>query len=602
MIGTPRVVLYPDPTTPVYGNPVNSNPGMDTNLAGWIAGINSTAWVWGAPGLAVSQLPHASSAGLFRDAAAPIARDPAATAYRVRARTTVDGPMWIIPGMYFGTTPLAAQTGPFWSGANAVDRGTWVWAPAAGTYTVEAVIDPKTVGAGFGYVGPYVNYFGPSGSTAWPVSVDYLELAKQALQNVDITCLLDQVEIRHGRSSPTDQPEASTITMDISADTEFDVIPDALEVGAGVGIFLATPLGEWQRFYGRITDIAYGWDDARENTPDSLVGQVNAAGVLSDLGRRVVGDTPWPLELDGARINRIFTAAGITMDPNRTDPGTVQILARDVDSQAALPLSQAVADDALGVVWESRDGVALYADAEHRRNASPGLTLDACDILVSPTWTRSTDGLLNLVSIGYGVTPEGSEQPRYVASSATSQSRFGRYEISRGTQLADLTAAQTLGNMLLARNVFPVWVFSDLPVDVAELSAEDTGTLLGLDVHSLIVVTGLPKAGSAPTEAFLWVEGWTETLAYGAHGLTLVVSDYCRTAPAPRWDDVTPELTWDNANGMWDQWVCIGPNLPRAGRWMDVPATLRWNQIPNSVTWDTWNSWANPATLESEVA
>lgn len=406
---------------------------------------------------------------------------------------------------------------------------------------------------------------------------------------VDITCLLDSVAIRHGRSGPTDQPDASTITMDLAIDTDVDTIPDALEVGSGIGVFVTLPAGDSQRFYGRITDINYGWDDALEDTPQALLGQLNAAGVLSDLGRRVVGDTPWPTELDGARVNRIFTAAGIHMDPARTDPGTVRILNRDVDSQAALTLATSVADDSLGVVWESRDGVALYADAEHRRGAESVLTLDACQLLVSPTWTRSTDGLLNLVSVGYGAVPAGGgEQPRYVASSAVSQARFGRYEFTRGTQLADLSAAQTLAGMLLARNTFPVWVFSDLPVDVAGLSPDETSVLLSLDVHSLILVTGLPEAGSAPTEAYLWVEGWAETLAAGVHDLTLVISDFCRTSPAPRWDDVPASLTWDTAAGTWDGMVCLGPSLPRHGRWMDVPASLRWNQNDPAITWDTW--------------
>jgi hypothetical protein len=404
---------------------------------------------------------------------------------------------------------------------------------------------------------------------------------------MDITCLFDSVDIRHGRGGPTDQPEASTITMDLSVDTSADTIPPELEIGAGIGVFVTVPAGDSQRFYGRITDIGFGWDDQGADTPDALVGQLNAAGVMSDLGRRVVGDTPWPQELDGARINRIFTAAGITMDPARTDPGTVAILPRDVDAQAALGLAQTVAADSLGVVWESRDGVVLYADAEHRRNASPVLTLDACDILVTPTWTRSTDGLVNRVSIGYGAAGAG-QQATYVITNDPSQARYGRYELSRGTQLATEAAAATLAGDLMARNASPVWVFSDLPVDVAGLTAEDTAALLNLDTHSLIVVTGLPVAGSAPTEDYLWVEGWGEALAWGVHELTLVVSGYCRTAPAPRWDDVPPAVTWNTAQGTWDSWVCLGPSLPRGGRWNDVPASLRWNQVSPAITWDTW--------------
>jgi len=407
---------------------------------------------------------------------------------------------------------------------------------------------------------------------------------------VDITCLLDRAEIRHGRSSSSGQPEASTITMDISVDTDLAAMPAGLEVGSGIRVFVTVPAGESQRFWGRVTDINYGWDDVGEDTPNALVAQVSAAGPLADLGRRVVGDTPWPQELDGARVTRILTAAGINPDPVVNDPGTVQILARDIDAQAALDLANTVADDSMGVVWETRDGQVLYADASHRRGIGVTLTLDACDLLVSPTWSRNTDGLVNLASVGYGVPPEGEEQPRYVASSAASQTRYGRYEYTRATQLADLTAATTLANILVARNATPVWVFSDLPVAVADLDPAETWSLLTLDMHSLLIVTGLPRAGNAPSSAYLWVEGWTEQLEAGIHELDLVISDYCRTAPPPRWDDLPAAWTWDTVSTSvtWDAAACLGPIVPAGGRWMDIPASLRWDQVAATVTWDGW--------------
>lgn len=607
MIGTPQVLLYPDPTNPTFGAPVNSNPAMTTNIQGWLAGVGSNPWTW-AGGQAMAPVSVVGSAGLFRDPAYPIARDLAATAYRVRVRVTVLGPMWIIPGIFFGTTAQAAWAGPFWQPTNAISRGSWVWVPAAGTYTVEALINPGDIPAGFTFLGPNCDFFSNLTPPTLPYSIDSLELTKQAVETVDITCLLDQCEIRHGRGSPNGQPEASTITMDISADTGETLIPDSLEIGSGIGVFVSTSLIQSQRFFGRITDINYGWDDAGEDTPDALVAQVNAAGILADLGRRVVGDTPWTEELDGARVSRILAAAGITTDPTFSDPGTVQILARDVDAQAALPLAQAVADDAMGVVWETKAGVVLYADADHRRNTRSMLTLGPCDVLVSPTWTRNTEGLVNLVSIGFGLPPldeEGNpqgEQPRYVDSSPVSQARFGRYEFVRGTQLADLAAATTLGNVVLNRNSTPVWVFSDLPLDLAGLDAERTASVLSMDVHSLVELTGLPAAGNAPTSDSLWVEGWDEILAFGVHELSLVVSGYCRTSPPPRWDDVPFELTWDTISNTitWDSAICLGP-LPHSGRWDDVAATLRWDQVDISVTWDTWDQSAFRAT-ELEAA
>jgi hypothetical protein len=122
--------------------------------------------------------------------------------------------------------------------------------------------------------------------------------------------------------------------------------------------------------------------------------------------------------------------------------------------------------------------------------------------------------------------------------------RFGRYELSTETELALLADATAMGQLLLTRNASPVWVMSELPVDVKGLDAARTDALLALDVHSLVALTGLPSAGAAPTTTQLWLEGWSETLAWGSHEITLAVTGYCRTVPAPRWNDVDPAWVW----------------------------------------------------------
>ena len=147
-----------------------------------------------------------------------------------------------------------------------------------------------------------------------------------------------------------------------------------------------------------------------------------------------------------------------------------------------------------------------------------------------------------------------------------------------------------MGQLLLVRNREPVWIMSDLPIAIADLPDTQYASVLGLEMHDLLLLTGLPAAGSVPTSAFLWVEGWSETLAWGVHELTLVVSGYCRTSPPPRWNDIAPTTTWDNiapSSLTWDDATCLGP-LPSQGRWDDVPASNRWNNNPPSITWDTW--------------
>jgi hypothetical protein len=410
---------------------------------------------------------------------------------------------------------------------------------------------------------------------------------------VDITCLADTVSINHGRDDPTGQPDASTVTVDMSWIDGVDVLPAVVEIGALLAVDTEFPPGSgtlFRRFAGRITDIEYEWTDTGEDTPNTLAGRIIGAGFMADLSRRVVGDTPWPQELDGARVSRILTLAGVPVNGFLSDPGTVRILPRDVDSQPALDVIRDTAASGGGILWEARDGRINYADAEHRRGTVAGLAIDACDILVTPKWSRTTAGLLNSVSLGYGVAPEGGgEQPRVIDKRQDSIDRYGRYEYTSATQLAALADAQAMVSLLLTRNVSPVWVFSELPLDMAGLDSTRTAAALTLDMHALVSVTGLPVAGSAPTTATLWVEGWSETLAAGVHELTIAVSGYCRTVPPPRWDDVNTGWLWDalSPSLTWDTMGCLGP--PQGGnRWTDVPASSRWDNVPETVAWDQW--------------
>jgi hypothetical protein len=406
--------------------------------------------------------------------------------------------------------------------------------------------------------------------------------------SLDVTCYVDEISIHHGREDSSSQPEAATATLDLSADNAVDPLPSAIEIGAVIRVY-ATLAGDPPafRFAGRISDVNAGWEEAGVATPDRVVTQVIAVSPLADLARRVVGDVPFPQELDGPRVARVMALAGVTLDPAFSDPGTCLIIPRDVDSQPALDVGQSTAESAGGLIWHTRSGEVRYADADHRRNLQPSLALDSCDLLVSPNWRRSTEGLVNRVSIGYGVVPEEGEQPRYVADRPESVAKYGRYELSASTELALLADATRMGNLLLTRNSSPVWVLSDLPIAVKDLDLAQTRALLGLDVHSLLDVTGLPTAGTVPTSAALWVEGWDETLRWGDHEMVLVVSGFCRTSPAPRWNDVDPAMTWDSAPGSWDDASCLGPSVNR-GRWDDLPASTRWDQIPPATTWNNW--------------
>jgi hypothetical protein len=412
---------------------------------------------------------------------------------------------------------------------------------------------------------------------------------------VDLSCWVDTVTIRHGRTDATAQPEASTATVDLDLSA---TPPATVDVGTPLQVTVTVAPGEtYTRFTGKVTDLALGWDDAGPDTPNAAIAQLTAASPLADLGRRVVGDAPFPQELDGARVARVLALAGVTLNPATSDPGTVQVLPRDIDATDALSVAQQAAESALGILWQTAAGEIRYADADHRRRLPSVATIDACQILVTPTWSKNLAGLINKVSLGYGVAAGGGDQPRVYDSNAASIARYGTYDYSVSTVLAAQADAQAQARLLVARNARPVWIMADLPLAMKDLDHPTTTAILGLQLHQLLTLTGMPVAfpGASATSA-LWVEGWAETLTYGDHQLSLVVSGYCRTAPPTEWDDVDPAATWDTigATVTWDDAACLGPPTV-SGRWADVPASLRWDGVPPATSWDTWPT-DNPPT------
>ena len=109
---------------------------------------------------------------------------------------------------------------------------------------------------------------------------------------VNVTCLVNTVEIAHGRQDATEQPDASSCTMELDlADTE---LPVKVEIGALVVVTTTIAAIVHTRFTGRVTDLELAWEDVGEDTPNAGTGQLVATGVLADLGRRVVGAEPFP--------------------------------------------------------------------------------------------------------------------------------------------------------------------------------------------------------------------------------------------------------------------------------------------------------------------
>lgn len=288
---------------------------------------------------------------------------------------------------------------------------------------------------------------------------------------------------------------------------------------------------------------------------------------------------------------RLYEADANPLALGVIDPGTVQILARDVDRQPALDLAQSTAVDGAGILWETRTGLVSYADADHRKSTPIGVLLDACDVLMAPVWSRTLGGLVNDVSLGYGTAPGGGEQPRFAVTRPDSLVKYGRYAYSTATQLAALADATRRANILVARGGVPVWNVTTLPLDLSLLDDAQTTALLTLDVNDLVGLLDLPVGTPGDTATSLWIEGWTEHLAYGVHELALSVSAYCRTSPPPEWDEAPATATWDSIGGR----VLAATNLVTNPSMEAASGTVvvRTNLFPNPAVANNTVSWGN---------
>lgn len=358
------------------------------------------------------------------------------------------------------------------------------------------------------------------------------------------------VQIRHGRPNIDLQPAPATCTVTIRA----DVLPALPDLGDTFTITLGPAAQEWlgyltgagweairYRFVGTLTDLAV----QPENDLDgpSLV-TLTGVSARARLGRTYVGDAPWPAELDGARAGRILALVPDLPALGTVDPGTVTVLARDIDRQPALGLLDALAFTAGAQLAERRDGRFEWHDASHRRDTVPITTLDTTAIVKPATASKSFAGLVNDLTVTYGVGGSGT----VTVTDTDSIAQYGPLAASVSTALADADDALSFASQSVARLARPEYEFQALTVDLLPtVEVAQVPELLAIEQASLLALTGFPATGPFHA-AQLWVEGWTETVARDRWSMSLDVVGYGRGVPALRWADVDPVLIWGDVD------------------------------------------------------
>jgi hypothetical protein len=421
----------------------------------------------------------------------------------------------------------------------------------------------------------------------------------------DPCLIVGEITIRYGRadvSTPVAEPASATVTLIAPTGDAGAAYPLRrrlmVEMSPGAVAYWGVT-GYPTRFAGRITEVVAASDPAL-----GAVVTVTAAGPTADLGRVMIGDAPWPQQSAQDRVIGVSQLAGLSAwgfggRPPALIPPPV-VLARDVDRRPALDLIATYADLGLCYVSDKRsefdqvwvlsllDLAAYLADviALPDPQSAAYLTLDACELYAdwSAAWTMA--GMLNRLSVGYGVAPEGGEQPRAIFTDDESLARFGLMDGSVASDLATLNDAETFALARFDALAAPTPVLPELRCDLwRTLSVAQGLRLLEIAQTYLIGLSNLPAQVPINSAGLVVLNGYSERITPDSWEFALAVYDPIPGGAILLWNMPASEVTWDGypTSVTWDDidsWTG-----PTGGSWAEIDQTLAWAAVPPTLSW-----------------
>ena len=389
---------------------------------------------------------------------------------------------------------------------------------------------------------------------------------------------INLVTITAGRTSIDDQPRAGycTVSLLITDNTHPVILLNGLLRVAVVDSNGNDPY----LFTGYITDVIRRIV-ATGNVGTAVQIDITAVGPLARLAK-LETETGYPKQFDGDRMAAILggvfttswdevvpatgtwaavdpTLAWQTYDPgyvgNVDQPGDFEMYAYSGGAVEALSLTRLVANSALGILYETGDGLINYDASGTRidRVGTSGFVSLGADYLTGTEIaadSRVAD-LINQLTITYKANAS------VTGSDAASIAAYGLFGASRGTYLESAAAAnQQLAFFLETRatprnNLAAV----NVPLHNPNLPDMTRDSLLGVFCGLAVEIPDLPTAVyNYPFTGF--VEGYQWRITRYTADLTMTISDYGLTAiqqawqqvnAAETWNTLTPTLTWENA-------------------------------------------------------
>jgi len=382
---------------------------------------------------------------------------------------------------------------------------------------------------------------------------------------LDLDNIEYQVQIQHGRSDVTANPQPSNAQIIIRGVTGVNVeIADLVNIQAY----------NLNRFTGEVSDVTI---THLSSVPPVAISTITAIGELSRVGFYEVGASGYSEQTVSQRIDTVLTATGLTY-LNGADTSIVlhAISSGNAEPTDALSYLGAVAewtgatffDDPSGrIVFESygNRGITTFGGAwsnivgdwdannyqwDASESIAPSVVIPPAAILFTPEWSRTRQTIINSVTVlGFNDTHETTQ------TDSASIGAYGTREYRLSTEIKDSADVVDRAGKIISAQANPLWSLGGISILVHNLGTTDRNNVLGLVSGRSVSLSNLPQPAPVPSFVGI-VEGWGETYTPGEHILTLSLSD-------PRYSYET--LTW----GLIDNTI----------EWGDIPSGLQWFQI-----------------------
>lgn len=279
-----------------------------------------------------------------------------------------------------------------------------------------------------------------------------------------------------------------------------------------------------------VGNMSYIPDDGEAADPRHEFGRLAiidgndlSLGEIGDLYEAIITATVGTEDDIQTRLERWFEYAGFaTSRLTVTSPGATPLTAQDVNGASPLQLLQDVASTDGGVLFDSPSTVdTTYYGRSVRLAATTSVTLDVASQEVGSGLSTPAD-LASLVNSVTALAADGSA--KVTRTDGASIGRVG-YAGEEQTLFTNSTAhLQARADWRLHTSSVPRPRAPSLTLELAALSEIQQDAILGLDMWTVLALSGLPSSVDGVPASF-YVEGGTETWTHQSCLVTVNVTD-----------------------------------------------------------------------------